>query len=108
MGRIIIFFISSLSFFPDQLLLDVLFIAWAFSLSLPGLYWCYNIFTSSFNPTPRKDTKLAKVNYQYEKRQKELEKKRKKEQKEKLKQIRKNVQPPKETDETPQVPQPEK
>jgi hypothetical protein len=35
---------------------------------------------------------LAKVNYQYEKRQKELEKKRKKEQKLKLKQIKKNVQ----------------
>jgi hypothetical protein len=34
---------------------------------------------------------LAKVNYQYEKRQKELEKKRKKEQKEKLKQIKKNI-----------------
>jgi hypothetical protein len=50
---------------------------------------------------------LAKVNYQYEKRQKELEKKRKKEQKEKLKQLKKNVVP-KETDETPQVPPPEK
>ena len=35
---------------------------------------------------------MAKVNYQYEKRQKELEKKRKKEQKEKLKQIKKGVQ----------------
>jgi hypothetical protein len=34
---------------------------------------------------------LAKVNYQYEKRQKELEKKRKKEQKEREKQKRKNV-----------------
>ncbi len=33
---------------------------------------------------------MAKVNYQYEKRQKELAKKRKKEQKEKLKQIKKN------------------
>ena len=55
----------------------------------------------------RKDIKLAKVNYQYEKRQKELEKKRKKEQKEKLKQIKKNAVP-KETDETPQVPSPEK
>jgi hypothetical protein len=33
---------------------------------------------------------LAKVNYQYEKRQKELEKKRKKEQKEKEKLKRKN------------------
>lgn len=72
------------------------------------LYWCYNILISSPNPTTRKDTNLAKVNYQYEKRQKELEKKRKKEQKEKLKQLKKNVQPPKETDETPQVPPPEK
>lgn len=33
---------------------------------------------------------MAKVNYQYEKRQKELEKKRKKEQKEREKQKRKN------------------
>ena len=69
---------------------------------------CYNFLTSSLNPTIRKDTNLAKVNYQYEKRQKELEKKRKKEQKEKLKQLKKNVQPPKESDETPQVPPPEK
>jgi hypothetical protein len=37
---------------------------------------------------------LAKVNYQYEKRQKELAKKRKKEQKEKLKQIKKNTGSP--------------
>ena len=36
---------------------------------------------------------MAKVNYQYEKRQKELAKKRKKEQKEKLKQIKKNSNP---------------
>ncbi|MFN8413314.1 MAG: hypothetical protein U0Z26_13075 [Anaerolineales bacterium] len=44
---------------------------------------------------------MVKVNYQYEKRQKELEKKRKKEQKLKLKQIKKNVQTSKE--ETPVV-----
>ncbi len=50
---------------------------------------------------------MAKVNYQYEKRQKELEKKRKKEQKEKLKQIKKNVVS-KDTNDTPQVSQPEK
>jgi len=50
---------------------------------------------------------LAKVNYQYQKSQKELAKKRKKEQKEKLKQIKKNVVQ-KETDEIPQVPPPEK
>ena len=50
---------------------------------------------------------MAKVNYQYEKRQKELEKKRKKEQKEKLKQIKKNVVS-KETNETPQAQPPEK
>jgi hypothetical protein len=37
---------------------------------------------------------LAKVNYQYEKRQKELAKKRKKEQKEKLKQLKKNTGSP--------------
>ncbi len=35
---------------------------------------------------------MAKVNYQYEKRQKELQKKRKKEQKLKLKQIKKDSQ----------------
>jgi len=50
---------------------------------------------------------LAKVNYQYEKRQKELEKKRKKEQKLKLKQIKKNIAP-KVTNETPRVQPPEK
>ena len=69
---------------------------------------CYNILTSSLNLTIRKDIRLAKVNYQYERRQKELEKKRKKEQKEKLKQIKKNVQSVKETDEPPQVPPSEK
>ena len=71
------------------------------------LYWCYNILICSPNLTTRKDTKLAKVNYQYEKRQKELAKKRKKEQKEKLKQVKKNVET-KETDETPQAQPPEK
>ena len=73
---------------------------WAYGMDAIILWWIQSIY--------RKDIKLAKVNYQYEKRQKELEKKRKKEQKEKLKQIKKNVQPPKETDETPQVPPPEK
>jgi len=58
------------------------------------------MFRRFIHPTIRKDTKLAKVNYQYEKRQKELAKKRKKEQKEKDKQIKKNVGP-KESDETP-------
>lgn len=51
---------------------------------------CYNTLSSIFTPTAGKDAKLAKVNYQYEKRQKELEKKRKKEQKEKEKMKRKN------------------
>jgi hypothetical protein len=54
-----------------------------------------------------KGDNLAKVNYQYEKRQKELEKKRKKEQKEKLKQIKKNVVS-KVADETPRDQVPEK
>jgi hypothetical protein len=52
---------------------------------------------------------LAKVNYQYEKRQKELEKKRKKEQKEREKQKRKNI-PSQEvaaTPETQQTPPPQ-
>ena len=67
---------------------------------------CYNIPTGSSRPTTRKDTKLAKANYQYEKRQKELEKKRKKEQKAKLKQLKKNTQSqePQETRETPETP----
>jgi len=73
-------------------------------------------FGISLDVITRKDVKLAKVNYQYEKRQKELEKKRKKEQKEKEKQSRKNAQSrePQETavtqptDETPSVQQPEK
>ncbi|MEW6405447.1 MAG: hypothetical protein AB1649_26950 [Chloroflexota bacterium] len=50
---------------------------------------------------------MAKVNYQYEKRQRELEKKRKKEQKERLKQNKKNGEL-KVTNETPQVQPPEK
>ncbi|HSJ89773.1 MAG TPA: hypothetical protein VK909_21355 [Anaerolineales bacterium] len=50
---------------------------------------------------------MAKVNYQYEKRQKELEKKRKKEQKEKLKQIKKNIVT-KDADDSSQAPAPEK
>ena len=70
----------------------------------------HNISINSLNPTIRKDTELAKVNYQYEKRQKELEKKRKKEQKEKLKQSKKNIQPTEtqETQDTPQAQPPEK
>jgi len=52
---------------------------------------CYNGLSNSHSRTAGKDAKLAKVNYQYEKRQKELEKKRKKEQKEREKQKRKNV-----------------
>jgi len=56
---------------------------------------------------------LAKVNYQYEKRQKELEKKRKKEQKEKEKLKRKNnpsqeAAIPQESQATPPVQAPEK
>lgn len=47
---------------------------------------------------------MAKVNYQYEKRQKELQKKRKKEQKEKEKQMRKNARL-QDTDITPETPE---
>ncbi len=36
---------------------------------------------------------MAKTNYQYEKRQKELDKKKKKAEKERLKQIRKTIKP---------------
>ena len=53
-------------------------------------FGCYNDISESYSPTAGKDATLAKVNYQYEKRQKELEKKRKKEQKEREKQKRKN------------------
>jgi len=75
---------------------------------MPGK--CYNTSTSSPSPTIGKDAKLAKVNYQYEKRQKELEKKRKKEQKERLKQSKKNIQPKEtqEKQESPQAQTPEK
>ena len=68
------------------------------------------LFQRSPGPTAGKDTKLAKVNYQYEKRQKELERKRKKEQKEKLKQRKKKTQPneTQEIQETPQAQPPEK
>lgn len=66
---------------------------------------CYNIFRK-FTQF-RKDVKLAKVNYQYEKRQKELEKKRKKEQKLKLKQQKKNVQPKENSVQVPEVPEKE-
>jgi hypothetical protein len=55
---------------------------------------CYNIF-QQIQPVPyrEKDVKLVKVNYQHEKRQKELEKKKKSEQKLKRKQEKKNLQP---------------
>jgi len=53
-------------------------------------FGCYNTLSNSYSPTAGKDAKLAKVNYQYEKRQKELEKKRKKDQKEKEKLKRKH------------------
>jgi len=77
------------------------------------VFECYNTLSASLSLTAGKDAKLAKVNYQYEKRQKELEKKRKKDQKEKLKQSRKNhpSQEPQVTQaaqETPPVQQPEK
>jgi hypothetical protein len=45
---------------------------------------------------------LAKTNYGYEKRQRELEKKKKKEEKEKRKQEKKVVQPKSETAQEPQ------
>lgn len=77
------------------------------------LFGCYNALSDSFSPTAGKDAKLAKVNYQYEKRQKEIEKKRKKEQKEKEKLKRKNnpsqdAQSTPEAQETPKAQSPEK
>ena len=76
-------------------------------------FGCYNALSNSYTPTAGKDATLAKVNYQYEKRQKELEKKRKKEQKEKERQKRKNnpaqeVAVIQETQATPPVQSPEK
>ena len=77
------------------------------------LFGCYNDLSNSYSLTARKDAKLAKVNYQYEKRQKELEKKRKKEQKEKEKLKRKNnpsqdAMTISETQATPPIQSPEK
>ncbi len=48
--------------------------------------------------TPGKDADLAKTNYKYEKRQKEIAKKKKKEEKVKEKLLRKNEQPKTETE----------
>jgi hypothetical protein len=58
---------------------------------------CYNVFIEATSITPKKDVSLAKVNYNYEKRQKELEKKKKKEQKLKRKQEKKTAQPQEKT-----------
>jgi len=92
------------------------------TIRFQGFYWrlqinlifgCYNVLSSACSLIAGKDATLAKVNYQYEKRQKELEKKRKKEQKEREKQKRKN-NPSQETavtevaQETPPIQQPEK
>jgi hypothetical protein len=51
--------------------------------------WRIQVVENSY----QKDNTLAKTNYQYEKRQKELEKKKKKEEKLRRKQAVKNVQP---------------
>jgi len=63
----------------------------------------------SAQPIFRKESTLAKVNYKYEKRQKELDKKKKKEQKEREKQLRKNaqIQVTPENNETPPAQPPE-
>jgi len=59
---------------------------------------CYNVSNKSAQfITHERNGKLAKVNYQYEKRQKELEKKKKKEQKLRRKEIKKSTQQPEET-----------
>ncbi len=59
---------------------------------------CYNVFNKSAQLTAyERNAKLVKINYQHEKRQKELEKKKKKEQKLRRKEIKKNIQQPKET-----------
>jgi hypothetical protein len=41
----------------------------------------------------QKDVRMPKTNYQYEKRQKELDKKKKKAEKARLKEIKKNIKP---------------
>ena len=61
-----------------------------------SLQECYNTeeFSETSHPIRKKyqkDDPLAKVNYKYEKRQKELEKKRKKAEKIKQKEIKKNI-----------------
>jgi len=59
---------------------------------------CYNVFNKSAQLTAyERNAKLVKINYQYEKRQKELEKKKKKEQKLRRKEIKKSTQQPEET-----------
>ncbi len=59
---------------------------------------CYNVFDKSVQPSAyERKVKLVKINYQYEKRQKELEKKKKKEQKLRRKEIKKNTQQVEET-----------
>lgn len=53
---------------------------------------CYNVFDKSVQrPAHERKVKLVKINYQYEKRQKELEKKKKKEQKLRRKEVKKNT-----------------
>ena len=59
---------------------------------------CYNVFNKPAQITAyERNVKLVKINYQYEKRQKELEKKKKKEQKLRRKEIKKTSQQPEET-----------
>ena len=58
-----------------------------------GIVACCRIIhpSSRKNTHKKKDNPLAKTNYQYEKRQKELEKKKKKNEKLQRKQVKKNV-----------------
>lgn len=64
-------------------------------------FWPY---TSGFNhPSSWKDDKLAKPNYQYEKRQKDLAKKKKQEEK-RLRKLEKNVAPAADNPDQPATP----
>jgi len=56
-----------------------------------GIIACCRIIHPSFRIPTEKDNPLAKTNYQYEKRQKELEKKKKKNEKLQRKQVKKNI-----------------
>jgi hypothetical protein len=73
---------------------------WVDKLTIKLSTFCAIIETENTTPFNfrEKDTALAKVNYKYEKRQKELDKKKKKDEKLRRKQEKKTVQPAENTE----------